>query len=107
MGAKLTTLDLLLLILKLVAMFLVGAGTWALALYRLLAFERRRVNLLCSLVFIEEFLVLFLGVWLANHSDYISAVALAFGGMMAARYVVNGADKSSSSSFCGDDRNHK
>mgnify|MGYP001613097928 CR=1 FL=1 len=79
---------MILLCLKLVMLFLIGAITWALALYRLLAFERRQVNLLCSLVFIEEFAVLFLGVWLANNRDYLGAAALAMGGAIASRIVV-------------------
>jgi len=80
---------MILLCLKLALLFLIGAVTWALALYRYLAFERRQANLLCSLVFIEEFAVLFLGVWLANNRDYLGAAAIALGGAISSRIVVN------------------
>ena len=82
-------------VLELVGYFVVGVVSWSLALYRLLAFERRQGNLLSVLVFIEEYSLLFLGVWLANdafahglwHAS-IRAALLAAGGTLAARFIV-------------------
>lgn len=90
------TLDphILIEILELMGLFVVGLISWSLALYRLLAFERRQVNLLSVLVFIEEYGLLFLGVWLANDGfkhglvhALIRAAAIAAGGTVAARFV--------------------
>lgn len=81
--------------LELLGLFIAGVISWSLALYRLLAFERRRVNLLSALVFIEEYGLLFLGVWLAADAfkygylhALIRAAAIAAGGTLAARYIV-------------------
>jgi len=86
--------------LGLLGLFVAGAVSWSLALYRLLAFERRQVNLLSALIFIEEFGLLFLGVWLAYdgfHNGllhaFIRAASIAAGGAVAGRWIVKRAKR--------------
>ena len=83
------TLDLL----KLLCLFGVGFLTWGLALVRTLAIIHRQVLLLCSLIFVEEIVMLMTGIWLARFGGFLEVIFCASGGVLAAYLVTKYGDK--------------
>lgn len=89
------------ILIRLLLIFGVGCATWWLALARTYALLEQRRLLVCSLIFIEETIMLGIGIWLARAGSVPDIISCALGGTFAAYLVMRnkhgGGSKSNSS----------
>lgn len=73
----------------LIILFGIGFLTWFLALVRTFALIEHRKLSLCMLIFVEEMVMLWIGIWLARHGAIPETISCALGGSVAAFVVMS------------------
>ena len=77
------------LLVRLILVFFAGFAGWFVTLARTYALLERQKWLLCSFVFIEETVILAIGIWLARQGTFLDVMACALGSVVAC-YIVMG-----------------
>jgi hypothetical protein len=75
-------------LLSIIIMFFVGFVTWGLVFLRNYALDTRRIWLLSGLVFMDEFVGIMVGVWLARNGHLHDMIIVAIGGTLSAVLVI-------------------
>ncbi len=76
------------LFLRPLLMFLSGFLVWGLTFARSYAFRNAWTSVLCGIIFLDELIGIFLGMWLAREGYWYDAVAAALGGSISAMLII-------------------